>query len=212
MADRIISEKSMQEVLDWAYDKSINGLPGMETAEELADDYLKSNSSINASIDSLINWQIAKAGTSGFITNLGGFVALPVSLPANITSVIYVQLRMIAAIAHMCKMDVRSDQVKTLAYVCLCGKAATDILKRCGVEIGQQVTAAAIRRLSFEVIKKINKLVGFRLITKFGQKGAINLVKLVPVVGGVIGAGFDISTTAAVGKTAKDMFYDSTLE
>lgn len=209
MGETVISEKTMQEILDWCYDKSMNGIPGTETAEELADYYLKHNSSISESIDSLINWQIAKAGTSGFLTNLGGLITLPVSLPANITSVIYVQLRMIAAIACMCKMDIRSDQVKTLVYVCLCGNAASDVLKRCGVEVGQHITAVAIRRLSYEVIKKINKLVGFRLITKFGQKGAINLIKLVPVVGGVIGAGFDISTTVAIGKTAKEMFYDN---
>ena len=212
MGDSFVSEKSMLQILDWVYDKSINGLPGAETAEELADDYLKKNKSINESIDSLVNWQMAKTGTSGFLTNLGGVITLPVALPANITSVIYVQMRMIAAIAYMCKLDVRSDQVKTLVYVCLCGKGASDVLKRCGVEFGQQITAVTIRRLSYEMIKKINKMVGFRLITKSGQKGAINLVKLFPVVAGLIGAGFDITTTAAIGKTAKKMFYDDSLE
>ena len=28
------------EVLDWSYEKAIDGLPGMETAQELANKYL----------------------------------------------------------------------------------------------------------------------------------------------------------------------------
>ena len=35
-----ITESKMMEVLDWSYDKAINGLPGMETVDELADKYI----------------------------------------------------------------------------------------------------------------------------------------------------------------------------
>ena len=51
-----------------------------------------------------------------------------------------------------------------------------------------------------------NKKVGFRLVTKFGQKGIINLGKLVPIVGGVIGGTVDTVGTLTVGKTAKKLF------
>jgi hypothetical protein len=37
------------------------------------------------------------------------------------------------------------------------------------------------------VITKINQKVGFRLLTKFGSKGVINLGKMVPLTGGIIG-------------------------
>lgn len=77
--------------------------------------------------NSLIRWQITKASTSGFLTGLGGLLTLPLTIPANMTSVFYIQLRMVAAIAHMGGYDVRSDQVRTLAYTCLCGSAASDI-------------------------------------------------------------------------------------
>lgn len=49
-----------------------------------------------------------------------------------------------------------------------------------------------------------------RLITKFGEKGIINLGKVVPVVGGIIGGGVNGFGTYAIGKTAKKVFGSGT--
>jgi uncharacterized protein (DUF697 family) len=75
-----------------------------------------------------------------------------------------------------------------------------------GITIGKKLTERAIKGLSFEVIKKINQKVGFRLITKFGQTGAVNLGKVVPLVGGVVGGTFDGSTTYTIGRVARSVF------
>mgnify|MGYP000407501290 FL=1 len=53
---------------------------------------------------------------------------------------------------------------------------------------------------------KINQKVGFRLLTKFGEKGAINLVKLVPGVGGIIGGGIDFFDTKIIAEKAYNVF------
>ncbi|MBL1640149.1 EcsC family protein, partial [Klebsiella pneumoniae] len=76
-------------------------------------------------------------------------------------------------------------------YTCLTGNAAKDIVKNIGITISTKMTNTLIKNISGETIKAINKAVGFRLITKFGQKGAINLGKAIPLVGGVVGATFD---------------------
>ena len=55
---------------------------------------------------------------------------------------------------------------------------------------------------------KINQNVGFRLITMAGSKGVLNMTKMIPVVGAVFGAGFDIFTTKTIGATAKKIFID----
>ena len=59
---------------------------------------------------------------------------------------------------------------------------------------------AQIKRIPGEVIKQINQKVGFRLVTKFGEKGVVNLGKMVPLIGGVVGATFDSSATYIIGK------------
>ena len=201
-----ITQSKMMEVLDWAYDKAIEGLPGMETAEELANEYFSKSSTVDDAIDQLIYWQQAKCATSGFLTGLGGIITLPIAIPANISSVIYIQMRMIAAIACLKGYDLRDDQVKTLVYISLTGQGAADILKQAGIRMGTQMGKVLIKRIPFEVIKQINKKVGFRLITKFGEKGIINLGKCIPLIGGFIGGTVDGIGTGTIGNTAKRVF------
>ncbi len=200
---------TMGKALDLAYDKAVDGvpgIPGLESAEGLARDYLNDPGSLEDKVNTLIRYQVLKATTSGFVTGLGGILTLPVAIPANLVSIMYLQLQMVAAIAHMGGHDVRNDRVKTVCYTCLCGNGATDILKGAGITVGKKLTERAIKGLSFEVINKINQKVGFRLLTKFGQTGVINLGKAVPVVGGVIGGTLDGSTTYAIGRVAKSVF------
>jgi uncharacterized protein (DUF697 family) len=157
-------------------------------------------------VNSLIRWQNTKAGTSGFVNGLGGIALVPVTIPANISSVMYVQVRMIAAIAHIGGYDLKSDKVKALVYICLCGNAAKDIAKEAGIKIGTKLTEQAIKNISAEVIKRINQAVGFRLLTKFGQTGVINIGKAIPLVGGIVGATFDSVATNTIGNIARDAF------
>lgn len=196
----------MTQVLDWAYEKAVNGLPGTDTAAKLAENYLSKHSSVEEAIDSLIRWQNAKGITSGFLTGLGGLITLPVAIPANVASVMYVQIRMIATIAHMRGYDLKDDQVKTFVFVCLTGQAASDILKQAGIKLGTSLATQVIKKIPGEVIKAINKAVGVKLVTKFGQKGIVNLGKAVPLIGGVIGGAVDGIGTNTIGKTAKKVF------
>jgi hypothetical protein len=204
---KLISPEKMQEVLDWTYDKAVQGLPGMGTAIDLAEDYMAGSGTTEDKINSLIRWQNTKAGSAGFVAGLGGVITLPVALPANITSTIYVQIRMVAAIAHMAGHDVKHDKVKTLIYLCLLGNSMNEVAKDFGITFGTKFATSYIQKnVTREVLNKINKAVGFRLVTKFGTKGLINLGKVVPVLGGVIGGGLDAFTTNIVGNQARNTF------
>jgi len=200
-----VTESKMQQALSFAYDKAVNGVPGLDSATELAENY-KNDDSLHSQCNSLIRWQNTKAGTSGFVTGLGGLIFMPVTLPANITSVLYVQIRMIAAIAHLADHDLEDDKVKTMVYVCLLGNGAVELLKNVGIEVGKKVATNAIKNISGKVIIQINQKVGFRLVTKFGEKGIINLGKAVPILGGLIGGTVDVLSTNIIGNTARDLF------
>lgn len=131
---------------------------------------------------------------------------LPVTLPANITSVLYVQVRMIAAIAHIGGYDVRNDRVKAIIYSCLVANGAKDVAKDVGIAVGNKLALNAVKGISGKTLIEINRRVGFRLLTKFGEKGIINLGRAVPLIGGVIGGTFDLVTTNAVGNVARATF------
>jgi hypothetical protein len=50
-----LTESKMQQVLDFAYDKAINGVAGLDSAIELAESY-KNNESLDEQCNSLIRW------------------------------------------------------------------------------------------------------------------------------------------------------------
>lgn len=197
-----LTEQQMMEILNTLYIKSIDGIPKVSLPiDDLVKDYLDKNEDVEKAAKSLINNSIVKCGTSGFLTSFGGFATLIAALPANITSVIYVQLRMCCAIAKMAGYDIYSDQVKTFIFVCLTGSAMTDILKQAGVKFGEKLGISMIKKIPGKTLTAINKKVGFRFVTKFGEKGIVNLGKVIPVVGG-----FDIASTSVIGKNAYSIF------
>lgn len=208
-----IDQKQVMELLDTLYAKSIDGIPKVSLPiDELAANYLEKNESSEKAAKQFINYQIAKCTTSGFVAGLGGIVTLPVAIPANVSSVMYVQMRMIACLAYMGGYDTKSDQVQTLVYACLAGISIDQLIKNAGIQFGTKFSMAMVKKIPGSVLTKINQKVGFRFITKFGEKGMINIAKLVPVVGGVIGGGFDFAETKVIANRAYNMFIEGNLD
>ena len=205
-----LDESTAGRILETVYSKAIDGIPKVSrSVDELANDYLQKNSTPEKAAKSLAKTQVAKCGASGFVTGLGGLITLPVAIPANISSVLYVQLRMIAAIAKIGGYDTKSDQVQTMVYMCLTGTAINDVIKEVGIKVGEKTLEAAIKKLPGEALVKINQKIGFRFITKFGEKGVINLGKMIPLAGGIIGGGMDIAATTVIAKNAIRMFINN---
>lgn len=206
MGEKMDQTKVMQ-FLDKLYEHSVKGIAKVSPpVEKLADDYLKKSKDVESAAKKFINFQIAKCTTSGFLTGLGGLITLPVTIPANVGSVMYVQMRMIACLAYMSGYDVNSDQVQTLVYACLAGISIDQIIKNVGIQFGTKFTMAMVKKIPGSVLTKINQKVGFRFLTKFGTKGIINIGKAIPVVGGVIGGGFDLVETKVIANRAYKMF------
>ena len=137
MAKEKMNEGVIMKALDFAYEKAINGMTGVDSAQEMAENYMSKGGKKIDIANSLIRWQNTKAGTSGFVTGLPGILAMPITVPANITSVMFVQVRMIAAIAHIGGYDVKDDRVKSLVYLCLAGNSAKDLMKEVGIVVGK---------------------------------------------------------------------------
>lgn len=209
---KLETSKQILTMLDSLFDNALEGLPGCETAIELAESYLEEHSNTEEAIDSLIKWQTRKCSTTGFLTGLGGFLTIPVTVPTDLAVNYYIQLRMIAAIAHIRGYDIYSDKLKSFIYLALVGEASKDILKQIGIKVGHALTKKAIQSVSGKVITKINQAVGTRLLTKFGEKGIINLGKTIPLAGGLVGAIFDGYYCKKVGSAAKDVFAQKVIQ
>lgn len=204
-----VTQEDIMNLLDACYEKCLNGIPVVSpSVEDMANDYMKKHKSKEAACKAMLRNQVAKCTTSGVVTGFGGFITMPVTIPANVGSVIYVQMRMIACTAYMADYELSSDQTQTFVYACLAGVAVNSLLKQAGIKFGVKFANGLIKKIPGKVLTKINQKVGFRFITKFGAKGIVNLGKLLPGVGAVVGGGLDFVETKVIADRAYKWFFE----
>lgn len=105
-----LTREDILKIMDDLYGKSLDGIPKVsKPVSAFADDYLKKNLDKSVAARKMLDNQVIKCTTSGFITGFGGVITLPVTIPANVGSVLYVQMRMIACTAYIGGYDVNSD-------------------------------------------------------------------------------------------------------
>lgn len=168
---------------------------------------MKKYGNAEAAIRRIVRETIGASGTTGFVTGLGGFITLPVAIPANITGQAILNARMVGAIAHLRGWDLSDEVVRNMILVAVAGGHPNAVLAEFGVTVGRRMTETAIRRVPIAVIRKINARVGFMLIAKYGTKrSVVTLAKGVPLVGGAIGGTVDAGFTRAVSTLAKRSF------
>lgn len=205
---KMIKQEDVMNLLDSCYEKCLNGVSMVSpSVEDMANDYLNKYPTKEEACKAMLNNQIVKCTTSGFVTGFGGFIVMPIAIPANISSVIYVQMRMIACTAYMAGYELNSDQTQTFVYACLAGVALNNALKQAGIKVGIKLANGVIKKIPGKVLTKINQKVGFRFITKFGTTGVVNLGKMIPGVGAIVGGGLDLAETKIIANRAYKWFW-----
>lgn len=204
---KAIFGENMLRVISSLYDKSINGIPHVsKPVETIAQEYLAKYPDRQTAAKRMLNVQVAKCATSGFVTGFGGLITMPVTIPAELSSVLYVQMRMIACAAYIGGYNLDDDEVRTFVFACLAGVSVSEVAKKFGIKLGEKLAKQGIKKIPEKVLLNINQKVGFKLVTKFGEKGLINFGKMIPVVGAVINGGFDFGETRIIANRAYKMF------
>ncbi|TDL07029.1 EcsC family protein [Mycobacterium paragordonae] len=184
----------------------VDGLGPYKSARQIADEALATHGDTEVAIRRLIQIHRRWVTSSGFATGLGGLMALPVAVPTDITLFYALSARMAAAIAVLRGYDLDSEEVQSAVLISLLGAGAAGAVSGLGVEIGTKTAMAGLRRLPGRVLIGINKKVGYRLLTKFGTRGSINLVRGIPLVGGGVGAGVNVVAINRIAKYARTVF------
>ena len=200
-------DRSLQ-LTRYLIEKAVSGVGPISGAEELAQEYLidRSYPDDDSRVRSLIRWETGKNFTSGFLTGLGGLMTLPVTIPAALGASWVLQTRMTAAIARIYGHDLAEERVQTMILLVVIGQDFTEALKQAGIDAGARFSYQLVEKLPVAVLDRINRMVGMRLLTKAGEKGAIQLTKLVPVAGGLIGGTVDAVSCRVVGRLAQKAF------
>lgn len=176
--------------------------PGVDQDDPAAED-----DAVERAIRRLTRESIQAAGAAGFVTGLGGFVTMPVTIPANMAGALVINARLAAAIAHLRGYDPLDPHVRTVVTMVAVGSSAQQIAHAAGVQIGQRAAMQVIRNVPVKVLRQLNKKAGFMLVAKYGTKRSVfTLAKGIPVAGGVIGGSVDATMTGLIGRTADKMF------
>jgi hypothetical protein len=183
-----LGERLVAQVVDLG----IRGGGPLATAVESAEQHLATaGGDREDAIRRLVATHVRLAAASGFVTGLGGIATLPVTVPASMAGLYIIATRMTAGIAHLRGYDVETDEVRSAVLVALLGSAGAGALRDTGVEVGHRSTAVALERLPAHALAEVDRRVGYQLVAKAGEKGMVNLTKLIPLVGGPIGAAVD---------------------
>lgn len=206
--DDVLTASNATKVVRYLLDKGIGGVPPLSSSEHLAQEYLLDQGyrDNDHRVASLVRWETSKNFSSGFLTGLGGIITMPISVPTALGASWVVQARMAGAIARIYGHDVTDDRVRTFVLLSLAGDSAKDLIKDAGIRLARSGMRRALAQIPGRALVEINKQIGFRLLTKAGERGIVNLSKAIPLAGGVVGGSLDAMACRIVGKAAKSIF------
>lgn len=193
-------------VLDRLYPTVLDGIPGLGTPLELAAEIRRGGGTVEDQVDRLVRRHVTLSASAGFLSGLGGWLTLPVVLPANLAGVAVLQLHMAASVAALAGHDPRQAGTRERVLQCLIGAGPADpardaeqeTLDRFGLKLAE-------RGLNFVVSSAVGA-------AKWGAKQVVKgqirrrLVRGIPIVGGFIGAASDGYVTSKVAQAARDEF------
>ena len=112
-----------------ALNRAIRGVGPLPPAAAAAEKQLREqHGDTDRGIHEVIENHVRMAGLQGFVTNLGGLVTAPMTIPANITGLALLQCRMIAGIVHLRGYDLDDPRVRNAILVTLLGEATVNAM------------------------------------------------------------------------------------
>jgi hypothetical protein len=187
-----------------AFDRAVDGVGPLRGAAEAADYRVAQHDGrIDKAIASLVESHVRLAGVQGFLTNIGGLIALTVTVPANISGLALLQCHMVGGIAHLRGYDLADPRVRNAVFACMLGgDTVHHLVKKKKLPSSPMAIATAPThdpnlddRISAEVANELlARVAGKRTVAAMGRK--------IPVIGGGFGAVTDGYASYQVGRYA----------
>lgn len=180
------------------YAQCLSGGYGLDSAYEIATAHQKRFKHPANALDKLIKQESKKAALGAVFTGLGGVISLPITIPANLISTLFIQMRLVTAIAILQGYDVKEEKIKVLVYISLCVMPGKQKMWKTFVNL--------IHKSNQEVIKKISLNINNILISIMNLKHGTKIIRLFPFIGSVTGGVVDGLMTYQIGQFAKRQF------
>jgi hypothetical protein len=188
------NEGTVARLVQIMLDAGIDGLGPLKSAHEMADAAKEHTRSSEAAVAKVARNHLAKGAVGGFVTGVGGFLTMPIALPANVVEFYVAATRMVASIAELRGYDLDDPQVRTAVLLTLVGSDADEVLTRVGLTGGSggRMAGLAAQQLPPAGLLMLNKAIGFRILRGVGEKAFARFGRAVPLAGGVLGGSIDL--------------------
>lgn len=137
----------------------------------------------SALVEKVIMQQALKAGLVGALTGWGGIVTLPIAIPVDFALSTQLQAGLVHFIAGIYAPGQPPDRLRAQTYLLLAGNRFTQQ----AIDVSSRAAQAALERL---------------LTRLLAETVAESLLKVVPVVGALVGFVFNYASTRATGALA----------
>lgn len=121
------------------------------------------------------------------------------TLTVGLTGLLFIQFRMIAAIAILGGHSPDDIRTRHLIYLCLGGSVAKELLHNAGLHLFRQLSLAAVETVSEKAITTLMT----RITTGVAAGSA---ARRLPLVGGIMSAGMDWILVRSAGALAREVF------
>lgn len=183
------------------YHRALKGFPVLGTPTEAAQRFGSGGGRLEKRADRLIAAYVGMGGATGFACGVPGILLTPITLPANVAGVAFIQMHMTAAVASLGGHDLSLVETREKCIECLLEKITDE-----GTNSEEKEAAA---RTGVKLAERGARVAFGLTLGGRAARGAImrgTLLKRIPLIGGVIGAGSDAYVTTHVGRCAKRTF------
>lgn len=186
---------------------ALDGVGPLAPAHEVARQARMDHATAEEAIDAVVADHTRLAAMNGFLTGLGGFIVLPVAVPANLLGFYTVAARMTAAIAALRGHDLEATGTRLAVLAALTGDDLGRLLGGAGIVLpATGVTSAWLRRMAPSTTTMVNKAIALRLLVGTGERTLVRFGRAIPMVGGLIGGTVDVALIRSIAKHARAVF------
>jgi uncharacterized protein (DUF697 family) len=158
---------------------------------------------VDKAISELIENHASMAAAQGFVANIGGIATAAAMIPLNITGLALLQVRMVAAIAHLRGYDLANPRVRNALLLTILGpdtiKGLVKAKKIPGTPMVVATAPAYDPDLDQIIAAEVTSAIVGRVV---GKRAAGTVLRRVPLAGGVWGGSADAYATWIVGRYA----------
>jgi uncharacterized protein (DUF697 family) len=184
--------------------RAIHGVGPLPSAADAAEKQLREQDGmVDQAIGELIENHVSYAAVQGFVTNIGGLATAAAAIPANITGLALLQVRLVAGIAHLRGYDLADQRVRNAILLCTLGEESVKQLVKKRKVPGRPMLIATAPAHDPELDSLMAAEFTSALVSRvLGKRAASTVIRRIPVAGGVWGGSADAYATWQVGRFA----------